>query len=482
MNAVGGLALAEIGLGERGQAHAEAQARLDDVEQIGAFHGLEVQRGVGPENFQVEAAVVEADDQGGGEKVSDQLLNLLLEVGPPDVPVQIPGDGQGEAQIADVSPSAHLGRELLCLQVEDEPARFGARLGGLGARPGGLGRHTLGGRSHGELTLQNLRQQQGGGLVEGLVAVPAFGRLDARGAAQFARAVADDPRRGLQEELEPLVALAAQPHAARVPVVDEDRRATHLRVHGVGDAAQIPAVREGREREDADEGVFQGVDAAHEVHPARGHLGGDARRDGEPEAFRLEGLGGRLQRVFGDGLAALKALLDEAREDLRHLHPSQEEGEGAQITLGEGFQDLCLLVAADLRVVVHLGGSHGDLAVLLRKRHDLVGPSLVKVDGTLVALAVDAVAVHVAHGLACGIHDGVALPHGPQVHLAVRVAPQRVPRRALAVQDQVAGAAQVFQGDSARCARLELFFVQGALAGGAEQVRRADARVVRVQH
>ncbi len=92
----------------------------------------------------------------------------------------------------------------------------------------------------------------------------------------------------LQQLLHPAVHLAAEPDPARMAVVDEDRGAVELRVVGLGDAADIVAVAEDQEREDADGGVLQGMDAAHEVQPLLFDLMLQGRRDLDPDALGLE--------------------------------------------------------------------------------------------------------------------------------------------------------------------------------------------------
>ena len=67
---------------------------------------------------------------------------------------------------------------------------------------------------------------------------------------------------------------SARPAPPGTRVVDEDRRPAGLRVAGVGDAADVVAVRDGQQREQPDHRVLDRVDPAHEVQPARG----EARR------------------------------------------------------------------------------------------------------------------------------------------------------------------------------------------------------------
>ena len=79
-------------------------------------------------------------------------------------------------------------------------------------------------------------------------------------------------------------------HAAGVAVVDEHRRTARLLVPGVGDAAEIAPVTEHHQRHQADQGVFHGVDAAHEVQPGRLGLFAHAVRHLHPQPLGLEHL------------------------------------------------------------------------------------------------------------------------------------------------------------------------------------------------
>ena len=61
---------------------------------------------------------------------------------------------------------------------------------------------------------------------------------------------------------EALEALPGDAHPAGVAVVDEDGGLLGLAVHRRGQAADVPAVAHGEERQQGDEGVLDGVDGA----------------------------------------------------------------------------------------------------------------------------------------------------------------------------------------------------------------------------
>ena len=76
--------------------------------------------------------------------------------------------------------------------------------------------------------------------------------------------------------------------AARVPVVDEDRREPGVRVHRRRDTTDVPAITRGDQRQQADRGVLGGVDRAR--HVARSYAGTvqDGSGDRPPDGLGLE--------------------------------------------------------------------------------------------------------------------------------------------------------------------------------------------------
>src|SRR3954467_10313482 len=79
-------------------------------------------------------------------------------------------------------------------------------------------------------------------LVEPLVQVAAFRRLDAGRAAAFAGAAGEQALGVADPALEDLEAVLDDADTARVPVVDEDRRSPGLEMDVRGQAADVPAV------------------------------------------------------------------------------------------------------------------------------------------------------------------------------------------------------------------------------------------------
>src|SRR5439155_16864758 len=79
-------------------------------------------------------------------------------------------------------------------------------------------------------------------LVEGLVAVPAFRRLNARRAAPGAGTQPDRFERRLQQAGTGLVAALGDPGSARIAVVDEDRGPRGVPVKRRGEPADVPPV------------------------------------------------------------------------------------------------------------------------------------------------------------------------------------------------------------------------------------------------
>ncbi len=78
----------------------------------------------------------------------------------------------------------------------------------------------------------------------------------------------------------------------------------HLGMRRMRDAADIVAVRQGKQRKHADQDVLQGVDAAHEV-AAAGINGVFYRvRDFQPHAHGLEDLGRQFQGHHAQQLLA----------------------------------------------------------------------------------------------------------------------------------------------------------------------------------
>ena len=106
---------------------------------------------------------------------------------------------------------------------------------------------------------QGVEQADRARLVQWLVAVAAFGGLDARRAPLLALTVRDGVP-SCAEPLEgPAVAALSKAGAAGVPVVDEDRGHPGVGVPVGRHAADIPPVRGGEERQHPDGGVVAAI-------------------------------------------------------------------------------------------------------------------------------------------------------------------------------------------------------------------------------
>src|SRR5919198_5393368 len=98
-----------------------------------------------------------------------------------------------------------------------------------------------------------LEQRERSGLVERLVEIAALRALDAGRAAPFAGAAGEQLHRVLDPALECGEAAFGDADAARVAVVDEDRRPPGLEVEVRREAADVPAVAHPPPRQERDQ-------------------------------------------------------------------------------------------------------------------------------------------------------------------------------------------------------------------------------------
>src|SRR5262252_6833048 len=96
---------------------------------------------------------------------------------------------------------------------------------------------------------------EGSGLVEVFVEVAALGTLDAGRAPVLTWAAGEELDRVGDPPLELVEAAGRDTDAAGVPVVDEDRRRTGVEVQVGREAADVPAVAHGTERQHRDQRV-----------------------------------------------------------------------------------------------------------------------------------------------------------------------------------------------------------------------------------
>lgn len=129
--------------------------------------------------------------------------------------------------------------------------------------------------------------------VQGFVAIAAFGGLDAGRAAAFAFAGRDGFAGGRQPVRRAGVAAFGETGAAFVAVVHEHREQARIGVQLRGDAADVPAVAGGEQRQQADRGVLGGMGCASEVD-ARFREGATAEAGSVHQTARVRSVrGGR---------------------------------------------------------------------------------------------------------------------------------------------------------------------------------------------
>src|SRR4029453_10123465 len=187
-------------------------------------------------------------------------------------------------------------------------------------------------------------------LVEGLIQVSAFRRLDAGRTTMFAWAALEHSRRVGDPALERAEAARGNSDAAGVAVVDEDRRRSGLEVQVRGETADVPAVAHRPERKERDQGGLSRGQRAEQP----GHLleaGEQLGRRREPDRLCLELGLWKLERHGLDRLPVLALALvgDDLLSD-RH-HPEVELD--TEAALGSGCMEyrrhrvllrLCVLV------------------------------------------------------------------------------------------------------------------------------------------
>src|SRR6478672_3337705 len=163
----------------------------------------------------------------------------------------------------------------------------------------------------------------GAALRQRLVEVAALGRLHARRAARLARALADEAVGVADERVEVAKALQRDPDAPRVPVVDEDRRAPGLRVEVGRQAADVPAVAHGQQREHGDLGVLGGVQRAEQDLVRE--LFEEVLAQLVPQRLRGERVRRQVDAVEVDDLVVGQALALVGMDLLGDRHPAEAQ-------------------------------------------------------------------------------------------------------------------------------------------------------------
>ena len=101
----------------------------------------------------------------------------------------------------------------------------------------------------------------------------------------------------------PREAALGEPGAARVAVVDEDGELAGVGVQGGRDAADVPAVAGGEQRQQADRAVLRGVGRAGQVAGREPRLGEGVLGHRPPDRAGAQRALGKVERLLADDLA-----------------------------------------------------------------------------------------------------------------------------------------------------------------------------------
>ncbi|QDL75601.1 hypothetical protein DNK48_24880 [Streptomyces malaysiensis subsp. malaysiensis] len=384
-------------------------------------------------------------------------------------------------EIADLTAEVRTGPFTLRARARAGPA--GTPVSGPPSAPGG-GERSLGGRRLlGGAGEQGRQQTDGGLLVERVVAVAAFGRLDTGRTSRLALADGDRLAGGRQPAGGRVEGTFGEARAPGVPVVHEDGRQQRVRVQRDGHPADVPAVTGGEERQDADRGVLGGVQGAPEglgVHPGVVELViGDRPPHGPgAQGARRKVQLGLAEDLTGDQLAAQKR--DDLVGDLDRAETQPRVPPG---DLGGGLQDGDRRGVAGRGRVGRSGLLHQGDRVVEVELLDEIAPALMEVDGALVDGGVGRRGVHGAQqppgGRLDDLDRAAARPADVgEVGGALTACP--VPRGRPAPQ-QLALLQLRHQLLGGGPEEFQVGLGERKLGRGRAEVRREDVRVVRVQ-
>jgi hypothetical protein len=132
----------------------------------------------------------------------------------------------------------------------------------------------------------------------------------------------------------------------------------------VGDAADVVAVGQGEEREHADEDVFQGVDAAHEVAAVSIDRVFYRVRDLQPHAHGFKDLGRQLQVHHPQKLLPRQPPLLVGGNVLGDLEAADISLKGRYLPGLQDFQDFRLFIRLDAGEIIGFDGIDPDVAAL----------------------------------------------------------------------------------------------------------------------
>ena len=194
-------------------------------------------------------------------------------------------------------------------------------------------------------------------LGEWLVEVAALGRLDTGGASTRAGALGNQAVRVGAELLEARERRPRDADAARVRVIDEDRRCARLRVVVGREASDVPAVAHRDQRRHRDLGVLERVQRPEQQLQRKLLLAGACVRL-EPQRLRREARGGQLEGVQPEVGVVGKPLALVGEHGLRDAHLPEAHAQPERLTAVEQAHDRGLRGSLGLRVPVPAKRAH----------------------------------------------------------------------------------------------------------------------------
>ncbi len=253
-----------------------------------------------------------------------------------------------------------------------------------------------------------------------------------------------------------------------------------------GNAPDVVSVAQGKERKHADERVLERVDAPHEMQLRILDVLGDHVLDLDPEAHRLERLGGQVERVRADQLLAEQLPLLEAQDEFRDPQPPHAGDEVADRLRGEDFEDLGFLFALDAGEKRRLAGDDVDQPFFQVEPLDVVRLAAMQVDGPGMAFLEGAKAVVFADRdrfltFPRELND-VGGSNRPNVHVAVGDEASREPLAPVARSQELSLVGEGRDRVEHSLFAFKFLALKGQLRRGTGQVRLQDFDVHGIGH
>ena len=217
-------------------------------------------------------------------------------------------------------------------------------------------------------------------------------------------------------------------------------------MQGNGNAAEVIAVGHDLKGQQADDGMFQGMDGTHEVQKAFFQPHADDIRNHIPEAIGFKNLGRRVQRRDAQQAVAGGGALFVAGDPFGDAQPAPADQRPAQSATFRLFQNVRTFLAARAREPGNPGFSGQDSCPTGVHLFNDVAAAPVQIDRAGVRLAPGPEAVHRTDERAVLILNAVAPACAAQVHQTLGPFARGQPLRAVSGLQQQAFGAQRAHG------------------------------------